>query len=144
MTQTSLTQAAVLALTVCGLAAAPASAQSPGSDAEKRLAQADANGDGNITLEEVAASRTAMFIRLDRNEDGIVDAADRPRGFGGRRFDDALTRVLAQFDANGDDRLTLTEMVDAPMPMFTAGDTDNDGVLTAEERAALAAQRAED
>ena len=63
---------------------------------------------------------------------------DRP-GFGpGRsRFQNAFNEIKASSDTDGDGRITKTEMLDAPAPLFTVGDTNEDGILSAEEIAAL-------
>ncbi|MEM1084754.1 MAG: EF-hand domain-containing protein [Verrucomicrobiota bacterium] len=55
-----------------------------------RLAELDQNKDGEVTLEEFLQGefakrlpeerREAFFKRLDRNGDGVISAADRPRG----------------------------------------------------------------
>lgn len=45
------------------------------------LAAADANGDGNVTLEEaltVPRMTEAVFNRLDRNDDGVINREDAP------------------------------------------------------------------
>lgn len=45
------------------------------------LAASDANGDGNVTLEEaltVPRMTEAVFNRLDRNDDGVINREDVP------------------------------------------------------------------
>jgi hypothetical protein len=120
----------------------PAAAQN--RDPLELLAEADANNDGAIAWTEVVALRTQNFNRLDRNGDGVISTSDRPRGPFGARFDEAFAQVQRQYDANSDGRVTRAEMINAPAPLFTQGDTNNDGVLSAEElsalRAAVAAQ----
>lgn len=103
-----------------------------------RLARADSNGDGAIQWQEVLDMRASGFERMDRNKDGFVDLDDRPRfGPGRGRFESAFNEIKANSDADGDGRISQTEMIDAPAPFFTAGDTDKDGVLSADEIAAL-------
>ncbi|MEL7042953.1 MAG: signal transduction protein [Pseudomonadota bacterium] len=106
-----------------------------------RLSRADANGDGAIEWQEVLAMRETMFGRLDRNGDGFADMDDRP-GFGPAtsRFDAALKNLMTAADADGDGRISKTEMVEAPAPAFTSGDTDENGILSADEIAALSAE----
>jgi hypothetical protein len=108
----------------------------------RRLAEADANGDGNIEWQELINMRAAVFARLDRNGDGYADGRDSPRvGPLKSRFDEAF-RSVKDADANGDRRISKSEMLNAPAPLFTNGDTNGDQVLSAEEMAALRASAA--
>ncbi|WP_429911528.1 hypothetical protein [Glycocaulis sp.] len=43
----------------------------------ERLASIDADGDGVITRAEFLAHHNAMFDRMDANNDGVINAADR-------------------------------------------------------------------
>lgn len=45
--------------------------------AAERLARIDADGDGIITRAEFLAHRNTMFERMDVNNDGVINAADR-------------------------------------------------------------------
>lgn len=117
-------------------------AAAQGKDPVEMLAEADANGDGAISWSEVVALRTQNFERLDRNKDGYISAKDRPQGPFGARFDEAFAQVQKQFDADSDGRVSRSEMLDAPGPVFAKGDVDGDGVLSAEELSALRAAAA--
>ncbi|MEL6857841.1 MAG: hypothetical protein AAFO74_05610 [Pseudomonadota bacterium] len=117
------------------LAAMPAAAQA--SNMQEMVEKADANGDGDISWSEIEAARLEVFQRVDRNGDGVVNTADRPpRAFAGR-FDQALERLQADFDSDRDGQITEAEMLAAPAPIFEQGDTDENGILTADEMAAL-------
>ncbi|MEL6725256.1 MAG: hypothetical protein AAFP81_19860 [Pseudomonadota bacterium] len=117
------------------LAAMPAAAQA--SNMQEMVEKADANGDGDISWSEIEAARLEVFQRVDRNGDGVVNTADRPpRAFAGR-FDQALERLQTDFDSDRDGQITEAEMLAAPAPIFEQGDTDENGVLTADEMAAL-------
>jgi Ca2+-binding EF-hand superfamily protein len=126
---------AALLSAVCMLNPSVAAAQA--RDPVQLISEADANGDGAVSWAEVIAMRTQTFARLDRNRDGFISVADRPRGAFGARFDQAFANVKSQFDTNGDNRVSRAEMVDAPSPVFDRGDTNGDRVLSAEEFAAL-------
>ena len=120
-------------------AAAGALAQST-----EQLLESDTNSDGNISKEEVLSMRSEMFARLDRNGDGVADASDSPRvGPPKKRFNQVLER-LAGADANGDGGITEQELLDAPMPAFDEGDTNQDGLLSQDELSALREAAAED
>ncbi|NWH07468.1 MAG: hypothetical protein HXY22_02270 [Alphaproteobacteria bacterium] len=115
----------------------PSVAAAQARDPVQLISEAGANGDGAVSWVEVIAMRTQTFARLDRNKDGLISAADRPRGAFGVRFDQAYASVKSQFDANGDNLVSRAEMVDAPSPVFDLGDTNGDRILSAEELAAL-------
>lgn len=127
--------AAAFALVGVSLMAETAIAQMP--DRSEMIARADTNQDGDIAWSEVTAMRSQSFDQLDRNGDGVINTDDSPpRAFAGR-FNEALERVQADFDSDRDGEITQEEMLNAPAPMFEAGDTDGNGVLTAQEMAAL-------
>lgn len=128
------------ALVIVGLSSlqfAPPAFADETKNADEMAARADANGDGNIEWSEIVTFRTKTFDRLDRNGDDVINAQDTPplpfRG----RFNKALDKLQTDFDADGDQEITRAEMMDAPAPLFEAGDVNGDGILTAEEMAAL-------
>ncbi len=70
----SLRRAALVALALTSTAAvlAPAYAQAPAPAAQGRRHGADADGDGRISLQEFLAARGRMFEHMDANHDGQV------------------------------------------------------------------------
>ncbi len=127
----------------------------PGPDGGRRgggqfLEGADTNGDGNITLEELQAVRPEVdaerFARMDRNEDGVLNEADRPVGMRGRRGPGAdgeqgrrgHGQFMEKADTDGDGGVSLEELQavrpDATAEMFAERDTNGDGVLNKEDR----------
>lgn len=121
-----------------GLAATVAASNAQQPSIAESLTKADANGDGEVSWEEVVARREQIFAQLDRNNDNTIDRADRP-ALGGGRFDEAVARLQPQFDADGDGKILKSEMIDGPAPLFRKSDTNGDGVVTAEELAILEA-----
>ena len=102
-----------------------------------RLKEADANGDGSVTWQEMMDMRASLFARLDRNGNGVIESSDSPAfGPGKSRFDQAFNS-LREADANRDGRITRSEMLNAPAPLFENGDTDGNRVLSPSELAAL-------
>jgi hypothetical protein len=79
----------------------------------QRFKDMDANGDGKVSADELIAwqqKRRAEFMlkRMDRNHDGVVDAADFQ--IAGSR---EATMLLARFDTNGDGQLSGDELAAA-------------------------------
>jgi len=107
----------------------------------------DANGDGVVTAQAFEEAAKARFQRLDANHDGVIDAeelaaiqkrmeerrAEHPeagRGPGGGGG------ALARMDADQDGRITEAEVLTASRTRFAALDADKDGVLSPAERSA--------
>lgn len=116
--------------------ASPATAQS--FDAGNAFAGADANGDGNITRAEFIAGREAKFAKFDRNGDGVISKDDfgrlaRFRPDAARRID----ALISAMDKNGDGKVSRDEMMTAPTPLFDAADVNSNGVVDAQEVAAM-------
>ena len=89
-------------------------------------------GDGffpptNETRADFAAGIAKRFARLDRNNDGLLQA-DEMAGPRARRF--------KAFDTNGDGEVTLAEFTKGSLAAFDRNDTNHDGTLTSDERRA--------
>jgi Ca2+-binding EF-hand superfamily protein len=98
---------------------------------------ADTNGDGIITREEFLSARERAFARLDRNGDGYIDKSDMSGRLAGRqKAQERLAEMVAQFDKDGDGRLSKAEFVNGPTPLFDLADSDHNGELSKEEVAA--------
>lgn len=93
---------------------------------------ADSNQDELVSREEFIAARVAQFSRLDRNGDGSLDDADMPKRVQARRQEHG-GKLLAQFDANGDGRVSKDEFVNGPTPLFDQADANHDGQLDQKE-----------
>ena len=109
------------------------------------FATLDADKDGKVTAEEMAAQRKARIEGLDANADGKIDAAEltamQMRDAEARARDRA-GRMVAAMDADGDGALSAAELLARPMPggrMIERMDTDGDGAISqAEYDAAMA------
>ena len=124
------------ALLVGLLLLTPVSANAAGTqatlppDALERLHAADANHDGRISRSELLKARTDQWSRFDRNKDGYFSQDDLP-SFIRSRWDsgDRLVQLRAQYDVNRDNRISRTEFVNGPTPVFDAADTNHDNAV---------------
>lgn len=117
-------------------AAVPAAAQT-GSRAAAMLDNADANGDGAITRAEFTAARAERFDKMDRNKDGAISRADLPRmKRAAQKLEPLIDLLVTQSDADHDGKVTRAEFANSPMPIFDRSDTNGDGVIDRDERAA--------
>jgi Ca2+-binding EF-hand superfamily protein len=104
------------------------------------LHELDANGDGEVTLEEIHAAlpefTQEMFDRLDFNDDGVLSVADLPAPDPDDEIE-RLIELLHNADANGDGEVTLEELrqilPDFPEDAFNRLDRNDDGVLSRED-----------
>ncbi len=133
----------------------------------EKLREADADEDKKVTREELKAVLPDFpkdaFDRMDANDDGVLSAEDWPTrpggamGPGGRRGPGSyegdsqtrggmMLRRLLEADADGDGKVTFEEITKQaprlPRAAFDRLDTNNDGVLSAEDRPAVAPRRA--
>lgn len=106
------------------------------ADASARFALTDADGDGGITEEEWLAAAEARRAEMkERAEDGKGREGRRGRGRrggGGRGFDMMLSRI----DSNADGMINEEEMVGAATSRFDKVDANGDGQISADEQEA--------
>jgi hypothetical protein len=120
-------------LEACAANTSPLASASP---LERQFAAAattwDLNHDGDVTCEEWRHYASTLFREADADHDGNLT----PEEFAAMARRDRLFEIagFAYFDADGDGRITLAELVDKPNPAFTLLDTNHDCVITPEER----------
>ncbi len=106
--------AAILCL--AAMAGLPASAQV--QDTGEYLQRMDADGDGRVSPEEYLQWLLYAFDRMDRNADGVLEAAEQPGGRGKPISREEQRQViLARFarqDADGDGYLSARELMAPP------------------------------
>jgi hypothetical protein len=92
----------------------------------------DLNKDGNVTCDEWKQYVTMLFREADADHDGMLTREE----YAALSRRDRLfeTAGFKYFDANGDGRISLSEMVDKPNPAFILLDKNHDCVLTPDER----------
>jgi hypothetical protein len=107
------------------------------------LTSADANSDGNITRDEFLARPTAMFDRLDANDDGVIQASERPQRRE-RQAQDGERRQRADRpnpDTDGNGTFSRAEYTAMGAGMFERLDANSDGRVTTEEAQAARGHR---
>jgi Ca2+-binding EF-hand superfamily protein len=140
------------AVLASGLAAGAMAQTAPdeadrGPGLAEMFAAIDADKDGKVTQEELAAHRAAMFAAADTNGDGTLstdELAARELARFNERMPERTARMLDRMDANGDGSLSPDEIGRGPMEArFARIDTDNDGAISAAEAEAAAERFAE-
>lgn len=101
--------------------------------------KADADGNGKVTFEEMAASQPnftrEMYDKLDRNKDGVLSAEDKAEAQkdGKQAMVDSVAKLM-EADANKDGSLTFEELTTAkqgfPREAFDRADRNKDGVIS--------------
>jgi EF hand len=125
-----------LALVPLLLASVSAQADTPRA-AGLIFAHLDADGSGDVTMDEIAAARTTQFQRADADGDGQVTEAElaalqeRLARFA-RQASDGLASRFQRLDSDGDAALSLAEYT-APSPFLTLIDADGNGAISRAE-----------
>ena len=153
MNRTAASLALAGAFAALCLGAAPVSAQNQAPAQAQTPPFADPLGDRTVARKDAQAAAAQRFDLLDANHDGALSSeelaaarpqrppgeAARPRRGGG----EWKGRMMGMVDANHDGKVTKDEFVAAQLRRFDRMDADHDGELTAAERkAAIEAMRA--
>lgn len=121
------------------LIASPLLAKGPGGYGPMTMTfeELDANGDGQVSLQEFQDARQARFASADADGDGNLTRDEMIAAIQARAGDQA-DRMIQRLDANGDGALSLDEM---PKPrgdrMMKRLDRNDDGTLSREEFEAM-------
>lgn len=98
------------------------------------LADADADKDGTVTRSEMAKHRADQFSKLDRNDDGVVNKKDKPRGpVRKRKFGEALEKIVPMYDTDQDGTMTRAEWNAPDKDIFSKLDRNGDDIIDASE-----------
>jgi Ca2+-binding EF-hand superfamily protein len=113
-----------------------------------RFAELDQNGDGSISADEFATNGrnpqcqpAGHFTEMDSNGDSLVTLEEMRAGMQARdaamadRHQQMQQQKFARLDNDGDGLVSLVEF-STNLPMFDHLDTNEDGIITAEEAAA--------
>jgi Ca2+-binding EF-hand superfamily protein len=103
--------------------------------------EVDANADGKLTPEEIAAHAKARFDAKDTNGDGALSAEEISADMQAKqaeRMGKRAKHMIVERDANDDGMLSFDEMQPKKQGrMFDRLDADNDGAISTEEFAKL-------
>lgn len=132
----TLMKMALMALATLGATSLAVSQTRPAPDM-RFIERLDADGDGVLSQDEVAAARQRLFARLDRDGDDAIDdreiealrdaVMDRAVALQAR-----LGRAWRRMDTNGDGRVSAEEFR-ARTILFDVADRDGDGRLSSAE-----------
>ncbi|MCG7519096.1 EF-hand domain-containing protein [Ruegeria sp. Ofav3-42] len=94
----------------------------------------DANGDGQVTQEEMQAHRNQRFTNADTDGDGQL-SLEEMQAAGQKKVNDRVAKMFERHDANKDGFLSEDEL---PKPrragkMFDRIDANNDGAISEQE-----------
>ncbi len=101
----------------------------------------DANKDGSITQDELAAYRASEFTAADSNGDGALSAEELQARMLAQMLARQSARMIDNLDDDGNGTLSAAEMGEGPISdNFARIDTDNDGAISKDEAEAMAAK----
>lgn len=98
--------------------------------------QADTNGDGALSKEEMSAARMKRLENADADKDGFVSAGELTEHHIAQiraNQDKHFTRFAERFDANKDGKVSMDEIKKFDPPYFAKADANGDGKLTQDE-----------
>lgn len=135
------------ALPLAAQQAGPRGPGAANGDPEQRIemffATFDADADGTVTEAEIEAGALARFVEADTNGDGVLSVEELVAAAEARRLEEQRRKVegmVERLDANGDGVLSQEEMDEGRQAsrmerMFERLDADGDGAITREEMA---------
>lgn len=95
---------------------------------------ADADKNGEITLEEFTKVATERFTAADADKNGQLTVAEVSAEIQKMRNEQMAARMIERFDGNGDGVLTAEEAQSAQKKVFALLDRNDDGKIAANER----------
>lgn len=144
-TSTRLALAFLAFAASAGNAALAEEAAGKPSDAAKkgispRFERVDVNSSGDISFEEFSAAMNKRVVKADANGDGTITVAEIAAQFNGPRGERMAERLVQRFDANGDGSVTLVEIEGRQKKLFALLDLNDSGTIEPREMPARKAK----
>jgi Ca2+-binding EF-hand superfamily protein len=98
-----------------------------------RFERADADSSGDITYEEFAAAMQKRIGTADKDGDGKMTIAEIASEIERMRAERMARRIVERFDADGDGMLTAVEIESRQKKMFALMDRNDDGKIVPQE-----------
>lgn len=123
------------AVTVTGVSVALADSDrgSRAERADERFERLDADSSGGVTFVEFQAPIMERFNEADANDDGVVNAEEVAAAIDGRRAERVAGRMIERFDIDGDEQVSADEIVRIQEKLFALADRDDSGEVSEDE-----------
>ena len=109
-----------------------------GHGARPAFSELDANGDGEVSVEEFDAFRAAKFAEADTNGDGVLSPDEMIARMEAQRVEKMRARMLERFDTDGNGTISPEEMAaKGHSDMIQKLDKDGNGTISEQEFAAM-------
>jgi EF hand len=140
--------ATAIAAAIVGPTFAKGGPQEAGMSPLVRFDVLDADKDGKVTLAEIEADRAAKVKAADANSDGLMSADELAAMQIAEMTERAkahASEMVTRLDSDKDGLLSAAELATRPDPaqMFDRIDTDDDGAISRDEATAAADKMAE-
>lgn len=118
---------------VAGTTLQSGAASGHGNGPRHSFEELDANSDGQLTKDEMAAHMKARFDGADADGNGILTRAEMEAN-GKKKAGKRANRMIERLDTNGDDGVSFAELqAGRGGKMFERVDADGDGAITKAE-----------
>ncbi|MEQ1950691.1 acid-shock protein [Mesorhizobium sp. CN2-181] len=132
-TSTKLAMAFLAVATSGGTSAFAADREEGRTGGNMRFERADADSSGDVTFEEFVAAMNSRIGNADANGDGKMTVAEIASEIERMRAERMARRIVERFDTDGDGMLTVVEIESRQKKLFALMDRNDDGKIVPEE-----------